>query len=59
MPYAEGHSIQFRWECFNVTNTALLGSTSLWSLTGSTTWGRLNNQRNTPRQMQFALRYIF
>jgi hypothetical protein len=58
MPYAEGHSIQFRWECFNVTNTALLGTLSM-SLTSASTWGRLSGQRNNPRQMQFALRYNF
>ena len=58
MPYKEGHSIQIRWESFNLTNTALLGGLSM-SLTSSSTWGRLSSQRNTPRQMQFALRYSF
>ena len=58
MPYHEGHSVQIRWETFNMTNTAILGTYSM-SLTSTTTWGRLNGQRSTPRQMQFAVRYIF
>jgi hypothetical protein len=58
MPYNEGHTVQIRWETFNMTNTAVLGGYSL-SLTSTSTWGRLNSQRNTPRQMQFAIRYVF
>ncbi len=60
MPYKEGHAIQIRWESFNLTNTAILaGESASFSMTSTSTWGRISTQRNTPRQMQFALRYIF
>jgi len=58
MPYKEGHLVQIRWESFNVTNSAILSGPSL-SKTATTTWGRLNSQRGDPRQMQFAIRYVF
>jgi hypothetical protein len=41
-----------------LTNTAILTGASL-SKTATTTWGRLNSQRGDPRQMQFAIRYVF
>jgi len=60
MPYNERHSLQIRWETFNITNSAILsGNSASFSETSLTTWGRVNSQRNTPRQMQFALRYVF
>ena len=58
MPFKEGHTVQIRWETFNLTNTAILSGTSM-SLTSTGTWGRLSGQRTTPRQMQFAFRYTF
>lgn len=58
LPYKEGHQLQIRWESFNLTNTAILTGASL-SKTATTTWGRLNSQRGDPRQMQFAIRYVF
>lgn len=58
MPYKEGHSVQIRWESFNMTNSAILSGASL-SKTSTTTWGRLNSQRGSARQMQFAIRYVF
>lgn len=58
MPYKEGHSIQIRWESFNMTNTIRLSGASM-SLTDSGNWGKLSNTRGDPRQMQFALRYLF
>ncbi|HUQ90549.1 MAG TPA: carboxypeptidase-like regulatory domain-containing protein [Bryobacteraceae bacterium] len=58
MPYRENHSIQFRWETFNVFNQVRFGSPDLGR--GSTaTWGKYRAQANAPRQMQFALRYEF
>ncbi len=60
MPYKEGHAIQVRWETFNITNTAILaGDSASLSETSLSTWGRVSSQRNTPRQMQFAIRYTF
>ncbi len=60
MPYKESHSVQFRWEVFNVTNTArfdpLTASGSLGTL-GS--FGKYTDTLTLPRVMQFALRYDF
>lgn len=58
MPYKEGHTIQIRWESFNLTNTAILSGQSM-SMDNTSTWGQLTSQRTTPRNMQFALRYVF
>ena len=66
MPYAEGHSLQFRWEVFNVANLtrfnvqAGLGdatTSSLQSVPG--TFGDYTGLLTQPRVMQFALRYEF
>ncbi len=60
MPYKETHKLQIRWESFNMTNSVRLdpSSTSM-TMTQTSTWGRLSSQLGTPRQMQFAVRYIF
>jgi len=58
MPYDEGHSLQFRWETFNVFNQVRFGSPTI-SRVGTANWGKFSDQANTPRQMQFALRYEF
>jgi hypothetical protein len=72
MWYAEGHTLQFRWEVFNVTNTQRFGDISNFSLnidsrfgTAPTDFGRYSGSQ-TPvgesrpgRVMQFALRYVF
>ncbi len=66
MPYAEGHSLQFRWEVFNVPNLkrfnvqAGLGdatTSSLQSVPGN--FGDYTGLLTQPRVMQFALRYEF
>jgi hypothetical protein len=60
MPYKESHLVQIRWETFNVTNSAILnGSAASMSMTQTSTWGRVNSTRGSPRQMQFAIRYVF
>ncbi len=60
MPYRESQTLQFRWEAFNVTNTARLDPASAnLSLTSVANWGALISQLGSPRQMQFALRYQF
>lgn len=58
MPYREGHSVQFRWETFNVFNQVRFTGADL-SRVSTATWGKYTDQLNTPRQMQFALRYEF
>ena len=58
MPYKEGHTITLRWESFNMLNHPVMGNPA-FSKTSQSTWGRINNQANTPRQMQFGIRYDF
>jgi hypothetical protein len=60
MPYAEGHSIQFRWETFNLTNTARFDVNSLsLDISAANTFGRYSYTFGEPRIMQFGLRYEF
>jgi hypothetical protein len=60
MPYSDKHSVQFRWEVFNLTNTAKFDpySASL-DISDSGTFGKYTDQLGTPRVMQFGLRYQF
>jgi hypothetical protein len=66
MPYNEAHSIQFRWEVFNVPNLTRFNAQSIGSsslLTSLTqqpnTFGAYTSLLTQPRVMQFALRYEF
>jgi hypothetical protein len=60
MPYKEGHMVQIRWESFNITNSAILNASNAdMSMTSGSTWGRITSTRGSPRQMQFAVRYVF
>jgi hypothetical protein len=60
MPYKEGHSLQFRWEVFNVTNTTRFDPFSAnISLGDVGSFGRYTDTLTLPRVMQFALRYEF
>jgi hypothetical protein len=66
MPYAEGHSLQFRWEVFNVPNLkrfnvqSSLGDTTTTSLQSvPPAFGDYTGLLTQPRVMQFALRYEF
>jgi hypothetical protein len=60
MPYAEGHSIQLRWETFNLTNTARFDVNSLsLDISSANTFGRYSSTIGEPRIMQFGLRYEF
>jgi len=64
MPWNEGHKLQIRWESFNLTNTIRFDPTSnsfdgAGGLLNEPTFGKLTGQLGAPRQMQFALRYIF
>ena len=58
MPYKEGHTVQVRWETFNMTNSVIFSGPSM-SMTSTSTWGRISGQRNSPRVMQFGIRYDF
>jgi hypothetical protein len=56
----ERHSIQFRAEAFNLTNSVRFDPRSLsLSLTSVGSFGKYTGTLNSPRQMQFALRYEF
>lgn len=60
MPWAEGQSLQFRWEVFNVTNTPVFNvQTAQLSLYNGPAFGNYTSLLNQPRVMQFALRYEF
>ena len=60
MPYAENHSLQFRWEVFNITNSVRFDVQShLSELDASSEFGNYTNLLTNPRVMQFALRYEF
>jgi hypothetical protein len=53
----ENHKLQFRWESYNLTNTAVFNGFSL-SLGTASTFGKATGDAG-PRQMEFALRYSF
>ena len=60
MPYSEKHTLQFRWEVFNATNSVRFDpywtSADLGNL-GS--FGKYTDTLTLPRIMQFGLRYDF
>jgi len=60
MPWNESHKLTLRVDAFNVTNTnafALPGITM--ALANSSTFGIITASSNTPRELQFGLRYDF
>jgi hypothetical protein len=60
MPYAEGHSVQFRWEVFNVPNWNRFNvQSNPPEIDLSTSFGKYTGLLTNPRVMQFALRYEF
>jgi hypothetical protein len=60
MPYAESHSLQFRWEVFNVPNAKRFNvQSNPPDLEIGTTFGNYTGLLTNPRIMQFALRYEF
>jgi hypothetical protein len=59
MPW-EGHKLQFRWEVFNVTNTARFDVQTInLDVSDRATFGRYTSTLSEPRVMQFGLRYEF
>jgi hypothetical protein len=60
MPWSEKHSLQFRAEVFNLTNTARFDvNQSSLALGSPSSFGKYNGTLGTPRVMQFGLRYEF
>jgi hypothetical protein len=60
MPWRETHSMQFRWEVFNVTNTVRFDPKSIGLTLGAqSTFGKYSDTFTLPRVMQFTLRYAF
>jgi hypothetical protein len=60
MPYSEHHSIQFRWDVFNVPNATRFDVQQVnLSLDNATDFGKYTGLLTSPRTMQFALRYEF
>jgi hypothetical protein len=60
MPYAESHSVQFRWEVFNVPNLHRFDVRTVpTNLDAGPSFGQYSGLLTNPRVMQFALRYEF
>lgn len=60
MPYNENHSVQFRWEVFNVPNATRFDiSTASLDVSETATFGKYTSLLQQPRVMQFGLRYEF
>ena len=61
MPYSEKHSVQLRWEVFNITNSARFDAQSTNNSIDSfgSSFGNYTRLLTNPRVMQFALRYEF
>jgi hypothetical protein len=54
---ASERRVELRIEAFNVFNHAVLGDPNVTF--GSTTFGRITSTADTPRIMQFAVKYAF
>jgi hypothetical protein len=60
MPYNENHSVQFRAEAFNVTNSVRFDVNQLTlRVDNASSFGKYSGTLTTPRVMQFSLRYEF
>jgi Carboxypeptidase regulatory-like domain len=60
MPWSEKHSLQFRAEAFNITNSTRFNiQTGSLFLDTSSTFGNYTGTLSSARVMQFALRYDF
>jgi hypothetical protein len=54
----EGTKFQFRFEAFNVPNLTDFSAPSNTNI-DSSSYGSITSISNTPRQLQFALKYVF
>jgi len=54
---AEKVTTQFRAELFNAFNTPTFGSPNL--SVNSSAFGRITSQANSPRQIQFGLKFLW
>jgi hypothetical protein len=60
MPYSEKHSVQFRWETFNLTNTPSFDVDTISAdISVGGTFGQYTTTLSNSRVMQFGLRYEF
>ena len=60
MPWKESHSLQLRWEVFNVPNLHRFDVQSVnLNLDSASAFGLYTGLLTNPRVMQFALRYEF
>ena len=60
MPWKESHSMQFRWEVFNVPNLHRFDVQSVnTNIDTGPAFGLYTGLLTNPRTMQFALRYEF
>jgi hypothetical protein len=61
MPWKDSHSLQLRWEVFNVFNTTRFDPLSIDNAIDSfgSSFGNYTRLLTNPRVMQFALRYEF
>ena len=60
LPYNEHHTLQFRCEAFNLTNTVRFDvSSASLDLGNSGSFGKYSRTLSEPRQLQFGLRYEF
>ncbi len=60
LPYNEKHTLTFRWETFNLTNTTRFDADSAsLDISAAGTFGRYSDTLSKPRVMQFGLRYDF
>jgi hypothetical protein len=69
MPYSEEHTVQFRFEAFNLPNHPNWGNPdgnagqivrdSAGNITNAANFGRITGTRTNMRQLQIALKYIF
>ncbi len=55
--FTERFRLDFRWEVFNIFNRVVFDAPD--SSITSQTFGRITNQFNSPRQMQFGLKLYF
>ncbi len=60
MPYSEKHSLQVRWETFNLTNSVRFDIAAMSINLGNMgNFGKYSDVLTQPRVMQFGLRYEF